>query len=415
MKVDSTSNEKEKNNSSIKLDSNIKLNFQNENQNVKNELNNNEIKNKFSSFNNIQISSNNNNDDIQKGISYTYITNDKKPKQNLQISNINYNNNKYSNNNSHQGISFIAQNQKNKCNNFQTKAIINSQQGISYIAPKSKNLKENKISIESNNYTKSENNGISYLANQKPNKVFQISSNPNQNEFNSTSQGISYIAQEKTNPKDVNKNLTINSSSNNNSQNIISYFPQANKNFTNYKIEHNPINNKEGQKGIYYIAPNKPKKFVISNSNQNTHQEIHYIAPKKIIPQYKISSNNNNINYNQNSFDYKLSTQKNNTYTYIAPGKKKKNGFEDKQTTILKKNNLEISSNNNIYFYLSKNEDGGKNDSDNFKFKHNESMTFICKEKKENKNNLFIQCEGDKFKYVKDDATGAQIMENELN
>ena len=74
----------------------------------------------------------------------------------------------------------------------------------------------------------------------------------------------------------MNKNLTINSSPNNNSQNIINYFPQENKNFTNYKIEHNPINNKDGQKGIFYIAPNKPKKYVISNSNQNTHQEIEF-------------------------------------------------------------------------------------------------------------------------------------------
>ena len=69
---------------------------------------------KYSSFNNIQISSNNNNDNLKNGNAYTYIPTYKKETQNFQISNINSNNNKYSNNNSHQGICFIANNPKEK-------------------------------------------------------------------------------------------------------------------------------------------------------------------------------------------------------------------------------------------------------------------------------------------------------------
>ena len=40
-------------------------------------------------------------------------------------------------------------------------------------------------------------------------------------------------------------------------------------------------------------------------------------------------------------------------------------------------------------------------------------MSFICEDKKiKNNNNFaFIKCEGDNFKYIKDDATGAQILE----
>ena len=65
-------NEKEKDNSSYKLEPNININYKKET----NEINNNDdkSKNKFSSFNNIQISSN---DNSQKAISYTYISNEK--------------------------------------------------------------------------------------------------------------------------------------------------------------------------------------------------------------------------------------------------------------------------------------------------------------------------------------------------
>ena len=38
-------------------------------------------------------------------------------------------------------------------------------------------------------------------------------------------------------------------------------------------------------------------------------------------------------------------------------------------------------------------------------------MTFICDNKKHVNNNFtFTKCEGDNFKYIKDDATGAQIL-----
>ena len=39
-------------------------------------------------------------------------------------------------------------------------------------------------------------------------------------------------------------------------------------------------------------------------------------------------------------------------------------------------------------------------------------MTFICEDKKIDNNKYFVltKCEGDNFKYIKDDATGAQIL-----
>ena len=41
-------------------------------------------------------------------------------------------------------------------------------------------------------------------------------------------------------------------------------------------------------------------------------------------------------------------------------------------------------------------------------------MTFICEDKKNNKikNNVIIKCSADNFKYIKDNATGAQVLEN---
>ena len=399
-------NEKVKDNSSYKLEPNININYKKET----NEINNNDdkSKNKFSSFNNIQISSN---DNSQKAISYTYISNEKKPKSNFQISNINSNNNKYSNNNSHQGISFIAKKQNDKQGNLQTSSKINSHQEFSYIAPEKKG---NKYLIEPNNYSTNGQNGISYLAPEKlNNKEYKISSNLNQSQLNFPSQGISYIVKEKMKTKDEKQNLTI-SNLYNNPQNTINYIaPEKKKNF-NYKIEHNPSNNKDEQKGISYIAPNNPKTFLISNSNQSSHQEINYKAPEQPkILDFDISSNKNTTsnqvifisNSSNKKYNYQLSAQ-NNTYSYIAPEK------NEKKSNNPTKKDFKICSDNNTFIYVSKNEKENK-EKDIFQFNHNQSITFICDEKKDNKKVNFSQCNADKFKYVKDDATGAQIMENE--
>jgi len=433
------SNEKPNDNSSFKQDSNINLNNKSENKNEKfNDNNqNNKVKNKLSSFNNIQISSNNNNDNSNKGISYTYISDDKKQKSNFQISSINNSNNKFSNNKSHQGISFIAKNNKEDSKKFQISTKINSQEQISYIAPENKNKKkENSFSIESNNFSETSQKGINYSETEKPkNKVFQITSNSYKTQLNETSKGICYISNEKSKLKDNQQKLEIISNSNKNPQDIINYIAPKYKNANNYIIENNPTNNKQNQNGISYIAPNKPKNNWTNNSNISSHQEINYISskyPKTL--NYEITSNNTNNNINNSGtqisyipkmykkpINYQLSTQ-NNTYTYIAPGKIDSSN-KNKEQKIMGtnngfnkiKNDFEISSNNNNFVYISKNKEEKKQKPDDFKFNHNESMTFICEDKKIPKDNLFMECGADKFKYIKDEATGAQILEQENN
>ena len=122
--------------------------------------------------------------------------------------------------------------------------------------------------------------------------------------------------------------------------------------------------------------------------------------------------NQNGISFIAKNNNYQLSNQ-NNSYSYIAPGKTKSNTLGKNFNA----NNFEISSNKNNYFYITK--DKHEKNEDNkeklncFKFNHNESMSFICEDKKiKNNNNFaFTKCEGDNFKYIKDDATGAQILE----
>ena len=395
------------------------------------EINNNidKTKNKSSSFNNIQISSTNYNNNSQKGITYSYISHNHKQNQNqnFQISSINIDNNKYSNNDSHQGISFISKKQKENPKNFQNVTKINSQQGITYIAPENKNNKTNKFLIESNNYSESNHKEFIYIApDNNKSKEFQISSNSYNNQLNSTSQGISYIAEKKSKKEENNQKLKIISSSNINPQEKISYIAPETK--SNYIIENIQINNKDNQKGISFIAPNKKQNYWIYNSSKDSHQEINYISskkPKKFAdeitssnPNYNNYINSTQISYISNKskkpIDYQLSTQ-NNTFTYIAP--KKKESFKEekvKENNEIKKD-FEITSNNNNYIYISTNKGGKKEKMDDFKFNHNESMTFICEEKEIKKDNLFIQCDADKFKYVKDEATGAQVLEQENN
>ena len=129
MNGNTNSNGKTDENPFFKPDSNGSLNFKSEKQNEKIENNNpnNSGKNKLSSFNNIQISSNNNNDNAKKENMYSYVSANKKQIQNFQISSINNSNNKYSNNESHQGISFIAKNNKENTKKLQTSTKINIQ------------------------------------------------------------------------------------------------------------------------------------------------------------------------------------------------------------------------------------------------------------------------------------------------
>ena len=83
---------------------------------------------------------------MKNGNSYTYIPTNKKEIQNLQISNINSDNNKYSNNNSHQGICFIANNPKGTSQNKFINSKISSSKGISYIVPNNKKYKDDNLS-----------------------------------------------------------------------------------------------------------------------------------------------------------------------------------------------------------------------------------------------------------------------------
>ena len=332
--------------------------------------------NKYSSFNNIRISSNNNKNNLKNGNTYSKNPTNQKEIQNLQITNINSDNNKYSNNNCHQGICFIANNPKEKSQKKFIYSKISSSQGISYIVPnKEKNIDDNL----SNNYSESNHNEFTYIAKakEKPkNEELKISSNFQNNEFNTTCQGISYIAKEQ--PK--NNNFEIVLSSKKTPNDTINYIAPKKYIKNNYSIEYNPTNNKDNQNGISYIAQN-------SNNNET-----------------------NNFNKNNN---FELSSQ-NNTFTYIAPIKNK----FSLQKINNDKNNFEISSNKNNYFYIA--EDKNENEKkeiqkekfDCIKFNQNESMTFICDNKKIDNNNnyTFSKCEGDNFKYIKDDATGAQIL-----
>ena len=325
--------------------------------------------NKYSSFNNIQISSNNNDNNFKKDITYSYIPNNKKENKNLQISNINNDDSKYTNNNSHQRIIFIANNVKEnpQSQNKYINSKITSSQGISYIMSNDYEQK-NKNNNSSNDYSESSHNEFTYIANENSkNKELKISSNFKNNQLNITCQGVSYIAQEQPKPQEKNNNLEITSSSNKDSNNYISYIAPKKSINNNYSIEYNPMNFKDNQNGISFIAKNN---------------------------------------------NYQLSNQ-NNSYSYIAPGKTKSNTLGKNFNA----NNFEISSNKNNYFYIAK--DKHEKNEDNkeklncFKFNHNESMNFICEDKKiKNNNNFaFTKCEGDNFKYIKDDATGAQILE----
>ena len=243
---------------------------------------------------------------------------------------------------------------------------------------------------------------------------------------------MSYIATKKSKLQDNQENLKIITSLNKNPQEIINYIAPKNKNINNYIIENNPTDNKENQNGISYIAPNKPKNNWTYNSNTNSHQEFNYISSKN--PKtfnYTITSSNPNGNINtqisyipkiyKKPINYQLSSQ-NNTFTYIAP-EKIESINDDKEQKIMGTNNdnnkikknFEIASNNNNFVYISKKKEEKKQKLDDFKFNHNASMTFICEDKKVQKDNLFIECGADKFKYVKDEATGAQILEQENN
>ncbi len=126
-----------------------------------------------------------------------------------------------------------------------------------------------------------------------------------------------------------------------------------------------------------------------------------YIVQKK----EKELSNKNKSNNNNQSFQFQSSNQSD-TYSYIAPKKKQ-------IITPSFNNSIEYiypSKDNNIKAFPNKIGFSG-----DIKFNHNESMTFICEDKKVQKDNLFIECGADKFKYVKDEATGAQILEQENN
>ena len=240
----------------------------------------------------------------------------------------------------------------------------------------------NKLLIISQ-YSESQQNEYTYIPPENfKTKDFKISSNKYLNKLNSTSQGISYIFPKKQKIlENNNKNYEVSLSSNHNSKEIITYIAPEKKISNNYSIESNPTYNKNYQNGISYIAP-----------------KTNNIISKK----------------SKNSFNHKLSTQKN-TYTYIAPKKSSTpNNYNIQYINNSDDNNFEISSNKNNFFYLAKNKDNKKEDSDIFKFNHNESMTFICENKKNNKikNNVITKCYADNFKYIKDDATGAQVLEN---
>ena len=148
-----------------------------------------------------------------------------------------------------------------------------------------------------------------------------------------------------------------------------------------------------------------------------TSQGVSYIVQGPINKINGISyiSQNNNINstkkFEKENNNYQLSSQ-NNTFAYIAPEQNK----SSKLKCNYNKNNFEISSNKNNYFYIAKDKyekkEVNKKNLNNFKFNHNESMTFICEDKKIDNNKYFVltKCEGDNFKYIKDDANGAQIL-----
>ena len=83
--------------------------------------------------------------------------------------------------NSHQGISFIANNQKDKSKNIFESSKISSLNRISYIAPENKKDKKNKLSTMSE-CSESQQNKYTYIPPENlKNKNFQISSNKYQN------------------------------------------------------------------------------------------------------------------------------------------------------------------------------------------------------------------------------------------
>ena len=215
---------------------------------------------------------------MKNGNVYTYIPTNKKEIQNLQISNINSDNNKYSNNNSHQGICFIANNPKEKSQNKFINSKISSSQGISYIVPNNKKYKDDNLS---NKYSESHHNEFTYIAKEKPKN--NVSSNFKNSQLNTTSQGVSYIAQGPINKINgisyISQNNNINSTKkfekeNNNYQlssqnNTFAYIaPQQNKSSKmKYNFNKNNFEISSNKNNYFYIAKDKYEKKEINKEN----------------------------------------------------------------------------------------------------------------------------------------------------
>ena len=243
------------------------------------------------------------------------------------------------------------------------------------------------------NYKLNEQSKLKNIQNINSNSFNDIQLSTNNNSFN-LNQGLSFSYVSGSTKKNQNLEIsTINSDnnkySNNNCHQGISFISNKNTN----KSNNFQISKTISQKEISYYAPEKDN--IINNQNSISSQNMSYIVQKK----EKELSNKNKSNNNNQSFQFQSSSQSD-TYSYIAPKKKQ-------IITPSFNNSIEYiypSKDNNIKAFPNKIGFSG-----DIKFNHNESMTFICHDNKLNNN--FIKCSEDNFKYIKDKATGAQILE----
>lgn len=298
-----------------------------------------------------------------------------KPKQQIS-SNLN------NNTTSHLDLTFIAEKPKIKTytisSNSGNYTDDNSHQGISFLAEKS-TFKHQKNEISSSSISFKNTNtyqGLHNITETPKTKVcnLQISSN------NDSNQRITFLAD---NPKEKNKNLKI---SNNNSKHSISYIVE-----------------KQKQNNFVYISSNSNK--YNSNKKSDIEKKQNNDSNKKAF-NYVTSAQSSNICYNAPEENTNNEFQKQKvSHSFSQTKPSNSNNITFISNYIKPKFEICGNENNSICYIQNKKKEPQK------KFEVGDShqeMTFICEAKK---NSNLTLCNDQNFMYSKDYATGAHIFE----
>ena len=327
---------------------------------------------------NFKITSNpdSSNNNLHQGLSFIA----EKPKQKKYQISSNPNNNTTS----HLDLTFIAEKPKLKAytisSNSGNYTDDNSHQGISFLAEKSK-IKQKKNEITSSSISYKNTNtyqGLSNISETPKPKGYnlQISSN------NDSNQRITFLAD---NPKEKNKNLKI---SNNNSIHSISYIAEKPKQKQNNFVYISSNSNKYNS--------NKKSDIANNQNNDSNKKAFNYVA----------SAQANNICYNapEKKISNEFQKQKvSHSFSQTKPSNSNNITFISNYT----KPKFEICGNeNNSICYI---QNQKKQPQKKFEVGNShQEMTFICEGKK---NSNLTLCNDQNFMYSKDYATGAHIFE----